>query len=172
MLWYIAHMRSWSFDSPGREPAFLSAFSFRQLDSGQGRQSSPAFWCTNTSSREEIEHAPGSARPCTFKVQAGASHIGDASVSASALRCASCKLKVPKQIGQLGTSLAYPLASDALRGLHLSCAMCPFLAVVRVNSAPHRGQMLLDAVPDFSRWCRRRLLNVENCLPLHPCSQH
>lgn len=42
-------------------------------------------------------------------------------------------------------------ASDALRGLHLSCAMCPLRAVVRVNSAPHRGQYDLAAVPDFSR---------------------
>jgi hypothetical protein len=32
------------------------------------------------------------------------------------------------------------LASEGLRGLHLSCAMCPFRAVVRVNSAPHLGQ--------------------------------
>jgi hypothetical protein len=66
----------------------------------------------------------------------------------------------------------YPLASDDLRGLHLSCAIWPFRAVVRVNSAPHRGQVLFDAVPDFSRWCRKRLLNVENCRPLQPCSQH
>ena len=50
--------------------------------------------------------------------------------------------------------------------------MCPFLAVVRVNSAPQRGQKLLDAVPDFSRWWRRRLLKVENWRPLQPCSQH
>jgi hypothetical protein len=35
---------------------------------------------------------------------------------------------------------AYRFVSDALRGLHFSCAMCPFRAVVRVNSAPHRGQ--------------------------------
>lgn len=35
---------------------------------------------------------------------------------------------------------AYLLESDVRRGLHFSCAMCPFLAVVRVNSAPHRGQ--------------------------------
>lgn len=42
-------------------------------------------------------------------------------------------------------------ASDVLRGLHLSCAMCPLRAVVRVNSAPHRGQYDLAAVPDFSR---------------------
>lgn len=63
-------------------------------------------------------------------------------------------------------------ASDALRGLHFSCAMCPLRAVVRVNSAPQRGQYDLAAVPDFSRWCRSRLLNVENWRPLHPCSQH
>lgn len=71
-------------------------------------------------------------------------------------------------IEQPHADFAYPPASDALRGLHLSWAMCPFLAVVRVNSAPHRGQLLLAAFPDFSRWCRNRLLNVENCLPLHP----
>jgi hypothetical protein len=35
--------------------------------------------------------------------------------------------------------------------LHLSCAMCPFRAVVRVNSAPQRGQTDFAAVPDFSR---------------------
>ena len=81
-------------------------------------------------------------------------------------------LDVPRHIRNCGGTAVYQLASDGLRGLHLSCAMCPFLAVVRVNSAPHRGQELLEAVPDFSRWCRSRLLNVENCLPLHPCSQH
>jgi hypothetical protein len=47
--------------------------------------------------------------------------------------------------------LRYRSDSEALRGLHLSCAMCPFLAVVRVNSAPHLGQKLFEAVPDFSR---------------------
>lgn len=56
--------------------------------------------------------------------------------------------------------------------LHLSWSMCPFLAVVLVNSAPQLGQVALAAWPDFSRWWRRRLLKVENCRPLHPCSQH
>lgn len=55
---------------------------------------------------------------------------------------------------------------------HLSCAKWPLRAVVRVNSAPHLGQYDLAAVPDFSRWCRRRLLKVENWRPLQPCSQH
>lgn len=56
--------------------------------------------------------------------------------------------------------------------LHLSCAMCPLRAVVRVNSAPQRGHADLAAVPDFSRWWRSKLLKVENCRPLHPWSQH
>lgn len=56
--------------------------------------------------------------------------------------------------------------------LHLSWAMCPFRAVVRVNSAPQRGHTDFAAVPDFSRWCRRRLLKVEKWRPLHPWSQH
>lgn len=35
---------------------------------------------------------------------------------------------------------SYLFESDVLRALHFSCAMWPFLAVVRVNSAPQRGQ--------------------------------
>jgi hypothetical protein len=94
--------------------------------------------------------AEGSARPCSPR--------GDSSFS---------------QFTRLSPlDPVYLLDSEGLRGLHLSCAMCPFLAVVRVNSAPHRGQKLLDAVPDFSRWWRKRLLNVENWRPLQPCSQH
>ncbi len=62
--------------------------------------------------------------------------------------------------------------SELLLTLHFSCAMCPFRAVVLVNSAPQRGQYDFAAVPDFSRWWRRRLLNVENRRPLHPWSQH
>lgn len=46
------------------------------------------------------------------------------------------------------------------------------MAVVRVNSAPHLGQYDFAAVPDFSRWCLNKLLNVENWRPLHPWSQH
>ena len=56
--------------------------------------------------------------------------------------------------------------SDALAvlfRLHLSCAKWPFRAVVRVKTAPHLGHSDFAAVPDFSRWCLRRLLNVENC---------
>lgn len=56
--------------------------------------------------------------------------------------------------------------------VHLSCATWPFRAVVLVNSAPHLGQYDLEAVPDFSLWCRKRLLKVENWRPLQPCSQH
>lgn len=56
--------------------------------------------------------------------------------------------------------------------VHLSCARWPLRAVVRVNSAPHLGQLDLDAVPDFSRWCLSKLLKVENGRPLQPCSQH
>jgi hypothetical protein len=37
------------------------------------------------------------------------------------------------------------------RCLHFSCAICPFLAVVRVNSAPQFGHVDLAAAPDFSR---------------------
>ena len=37
------------------------------------------------------------------------------------------------------------------RCLHLSCAKCPFLAVVRVNSAPQFGHIALVACPDLSR---------------------
>lgn len=37
------------------------------------------------------------------------------------------------------------------RCLHLSCKRCPFLAVVRVNSAPQFGQVAFAAWPDFSR---------------------
>lgn len=56
--------------------------------------------------------------------------------------------------------------------LHLSCCMCPLRAVVLVKTAPQWGHDALDAWPDFSRWWRRRLLDVENCRPLHPWSQH
>ena len=52
--------------------------------------------------------------------------------------------------------------------LHLSWRRWPFLAVVRVNSAPQLGQVALAAWPDFSRWCLSRLLKVENWRPLHP----
>ena len=52
--------------------------------------------------------------------------------------------------------------SDEDLALHLSCAKCPSLAVFLVNSAPQRGHTDFDEVPDFSRWCLRRLLNVEN----------
>jgi len=41
--------------------------------------------------------------------------------------------------------------SELPLGLHFSCAMCPFRAVVLVNSAPHLGQYDLVALPDFSR---------------------
>ena len=58
-----------------------------------------------------------------------------------------------------------------LRCLHLSCRRWPLRAVVLVNSAPQLGQDAFEAWPDFSRWCRSRLLKVENCRPLHPCSQ-
>ena len=61
---------------------------------------------------------------------------------------------------------------ESRRCLHFSCAMCPLRAVVRVNSAPHFGQVGLEATPDFSRWWRSRLLNVENFRPLQPWSQH
>jgi hypothetical protein len=44
-----------------------------------------------------------------------------------------------------------PKIHEFLRDLHLSCAMCPFLAVVRVNSAPQFGQLDFCAAPDFSR---------------------
>lgn len=44
--------------------------------------------------------------------------------------------------------------------------------MVLVNSAPQSGHVALAAWPDFSRWWRRRLLNVENWRPLQPCSQH
>jgi hypothetical protein len=56
--------------------------------------------------------------------------------------------------------------------LHLSCRRWPFRAVVLVNSAPQFGQDAFAAWPDFSLWCRSKLLNVENCRPLQPCSQH
>ena len=36
--------------------------------------------------------------------------------------------------------LAVVSAADGLLDLHLPCSMWPFRAVVRVNSAPHRGQ--------------------------------
>jgi hypothetical protein len=42
------------------------------------------------------------------------------------------------------------------------------MAVLRVNTAPHRGHVDFDAVPDFSRWCRSKLLWVEKSLPLQP----
>ena len=58
------------------------------------------------------------------------------------------------------------------RGLHLSWAKWPSRAVFLVNSAPQRWQTDFCDVPDFSRWCLRRLLNVENWRPLQPCSQH
>lgn len=65
-----------------------------------------------------------------------------------------------------------PSAVSSLLFLHFPCMRCPLRAVVRVNSAPQFGHVALDAWPDFSRWCRSRLLKVENCLPLQPCSQH
>ena len=71
-----------------------------------------------------------------------------------------CPLKVVRLYGEF------------LRALHLSCRRCPLRAVVLVNSAPQLGQDDFVAWPDFSLWCLSRLLNVENCLPLHPCSQH
>lgn len=43
---------------------------------------------------------------------------------------------------------------------------------MRVNTAPHTGHSAFATTPDFSRWCRRRLLNVENSRPLQPWSQH
>lgn len=45
--------------------------------------------------------------------------------------------------------LAY--ASDVFLDLHFSCCICPLRAVVLVNSAPQRGQVDFEAVPDFSR---------------------
>jgi hypothetical protein len=40
---------------------------------------------------------------------------------------------------------------EFLRCLHFSCAIWPFLAVVRVNSAPQLGHVDFAAAPDFSR---------------------
>jgi hypothetical protein len=56
--------------------------------------------------------------------------------------------------------------------LHFPWAICPFLAVVLVKTVPQYGHSDFVAVPDFSLWCRSKLLNVENCRPLHPWSQH
>lgn len=56
--------------------------------------------------------------------------------------------------------------------LHLPCPTWILRAVVRVNTAPHIGHSALATTPDFSRWWRRRLLNVENSRPLQPWSQH
>lgn len=77
------------------------------------------------------------------------------------------------QVISINTVKIRYFASDGRRCfVHLSCARCPFLAVVLVNSAPHLGQYDFADVPDFSLWCRSKLLNVENWRPLHPCSQH
>lgn len=57
-------------------------------------------------------------------------------------------------------------------GLHLPFFWWRFLAAARVNSVPQSGQVAFVAWPDFSRWCLKRLLNVEKLRPLHPCSQH
>ena len=56
--------------------------------------------------------------------------------------------------------------------LHFPCAMWMLRAVVRVNTAPQIGHSALATTPDFSRWCRSRLLKVENSRPLQPWSQH
>lgn len=64
------------------------------------------------------------------------------------------------------------LVEGCLFVLHFWCSKWPFRAVVRVNSAPQSGHDALVAWPDFSRWCRSRLLKVENWRPLQPWSQH
>ena len=61
---------------------------------------------------------------------------------------------------------------DSRTPLHFPCAICVFLAVDRVNTAPQWGHSDFAAAPDRSRWCLRRLLNVENSRPLQPWSQH
>lgn len=78
------------------------------------------------------------------------------------------RIKKYRNVERLGRLVFYFCG----RGLHLSCAICPLRAVVLVNSAPQRGQYDFVAVPDFSRWCLSRLLNVENCRPLQPWSKH
>lgn len=50
--------------------------------------------------------------------------------------------------------------------------MWVFRAVVRVNTAPQCGHSDLAAAPERSRWCRSKLLKVENSRPLQPWSQH
>ena len=74
-------------------------------------------------------------------------------------------LEYSQRSKQIDKSISYDRSdqrSEEARALHLSCAKCPSLAVFLVNSAPQRGQTDLEEVPDFSRWCLRRLLNVEN----------
>lgn len=52
--------------------------------------------------------------------------------------------------------------------LHLPCATWILRAVVRVKTAPQIGHSALATTPDLSRWCRSRLLKVENSRPLQP----
>jgi hypothetical protein len=66
----------------------------------------------------------------------------------------------------------YSVEDSLPEALHFPCATWIFRAVVRVNTAPQIGHSALATTPDFSRWWRRRLLNVENSRPLQPWSQH
>lgn len=86
-------------------------------------------------------------------------------------RCCTAPDKRKKEICMKRARTAMP-AQEFLLCLHFSCAMCPFLAVVLVNSAPQLGHEDLLATPDFSRWWRRRFEKVLNWRPLHPWSQH
>jgi hypothetical protein len=56
--------------------------------------------------------------------------------------------------------------------LHFPCETWILRAVVRVKVAGQMGHSALETAPDFSRWCRLKLLKFENTLPLQEWSQH
>ena len=83
-------------------------------------------------------------------------------------------IQISKHPRTVASRIKSPYSADSSRPppLHLPCATWIFRAVVRVNTAPHTGHSALATTPDFSRWCRKRLLKVENSRPLQPWSQH
>ena len=84
----------------------------------------------------------------------------------------TCKRqKHPKTIIEM-LKFSYSVEASLPAPLHLPWATWIFRAVVRVNTAPQIGHSAFATTPDFSRWCLKRLLKVENSRPLQPWSQH
>ena len=79
------------------------------------------------------------------------------------------KLGLPRRASRLGRGR--PL--EYRRILRQLClAKCVSLAELRVNTAPHKGQVALAVALDLSFLCLMRLLFDENSRPLQPWSQH